>query len=115
MDDSVPDAPQLLAGVYLWRKHQPEQAIAEAERALALDPNYAVSYQVLANVLTFVGRPQEAIGMAEKALRLDPRGPNVTMALFQLGLAYQSTGRLEEAIATHKQALMHDPNFQFAY
>ena len=115
MDDSVPVAHQLLAAVYLWGKNQPDQAIAEAERALALDPNYAVSYQVLSNVLTFVGRPQEAVGMAEKALRLDPRGPNVAMGLLQLGFAYILTGRLEEAIATFKQVLVHNPNLQFAY
>jgi adenylate cyclase len=53
--------------------------------------------------------------MAEKALRLDPRGPNVAMGLLQLGFAYVLTGRLEEAIATFKQALIHNPNLQFAY
>jgi adenylate cyclase len=78
LDDSVPDAHRLLAAVYLWGKNQPDQALAESKRALALDPNYTDSYMALANVLTFVGRPQEAIGMAEKALRLDPRGPNVS-------------------------------------
>lgn len=115
LDDSVPEAHQLLSWVYLWMKNQPEQALAEAERAITLDPNYADSYAILANVLSIVGRPQEAIGVAEKAVRLDPRGPGAAGYLYQLGVAYQLTGRLEEAIATLKQALMHDPNFQFAY
>jgi len=35
--------------------------------------------------------------------------------LLELGGAYLLTGRVEEAIATNKQALMLDPNFQFAY
>ena len=115
LDDSVPDAHSLLSWVYLRMKNQPEQALAEAERAITLDPNYADSYAILANVLSIVGRPQEAIGEAEKAVRLDPRGPGAAGCLYQLGVAYQLTGRLEEAIATLKQALMHDPNFQFAY
>ena len=102
------------------RKKQPEQALAEAERALALDPNYADSYQVLAHVLNFVGRPEEAIGLAEKALRLDPRGP-CTRALLELSSAYRSTGRVEEAIATIQASpharpqlsiCLHEPGFQ---
>jgi TolB-like protein/Flp pilus assembly protein TadD len=115
LDDSQPDAHHLLSWVYLWGKNQPEQALAEAERAITLDPNYADGYWVLAQVLNFVGRPQEAIGVAEKALRLDPRGPNVAMCLNQLGLAYLLTGRLEEAIATLKQVLVHNSNFSPAY
>jgi adenylate cyclase len=129
LDDSVLDAHQLLAAVYLWGKNQPEQALAEAERALALDPNYADSYAGLANVLTFVGRPQEAIGMAEKALRLDPRGPpeeasgmaekavrlsSMPWYLFELGHAYCLGRRYEEAIVTLQKFLTHYPNLLHA-
>jgi tetratricopeptide (TPR) repeat protein len=37
------------------------------------------------------------------------------MYLRELGLAYLVAGRFEEAIATSQQALMYDPNYQFAY
>jgi TolB-like protein/Flp pilus assembly protein TadD len=113
LDDSLPDVHQLLSVVYLWGKNRPEQALAEAERALALDPNYADSYFVLADVLSNAGRPEEAIRWAEKAVRLNPRDP--ASYLWQLGYAYRLTGRVEEAIATQKQALVHDPNYLFAY
>ncbi|MBI3757957.1 MAG: tetratricopeptide repeat protein [Deltaproteobacteria bacterium] len=115
LDDSLPGAHNLLSGVYGWGKKQPEQAITEAERAIALDPNYADSYAILADVLSNGGRPQDAIGWAEKAIRLDPRGPGAAGYLFELGMAYRLVGREEEAIATYKQALMHDPNLLFAY
>jgi adenylate cyclase len=114
LEDSSAEAYQLLSTVYLWQK-QYEQAITEVERAIALDPNYADNYNVLAIILNHVGRPEEAIGWAEKAMRLDPRGPNVALYLFDIGLAYRLTGRVEEAIAINKQVLVHDPNFQFAY
>ncbi len=39
LDDSLPQAHVVLGAVYLWKK-QHDQAIAEAERAIALDPNY---------------------------------------------------------------------------
>jgi TolB-like protein/predicted Zn-dependent protease len=112
LDDSLPDVHQLLSFSYL-RKQQPEQALAAAERALALDPNYVDSYQVLAQVLMSVGRPEEAIGLAEKAVRLNPREP--ASPLRDLGTAYCLAGRVEEAITTLKQVLVHDPTHQFAY
>jgi tetratricopeptide (TPR) repeat protein len=114
LDDSLSEAHQLLSQVYLW-KNQPEQAQAEAERAIVLDPNYADNYNALAIILNNVGRPEEAIGWAEKAMRLDPRGPAVAVYLHGIGFAYRLIGRVEEAIATLKQALIRDPNFQFAY
>jgi Tfp pilus assembly protein PilF len=46
LDDSLPMAHGLLSWVYQWQK-QPEQAIAEGERAIALDPNNAASYSEL--------------------------------------------------------------------
>ena len=60
-----------LGGVYLWQK-QYELAIAEMERAIALDPNDAWSYAWLAETLSRVGRPEEALRMAEQALRRKP-------------------------------------------
>src|SRR5262249_55233532 len=43
LDDSVPEAHRLLSEVYLLQG-QHEQAIAEAERAITLNPNDAYSY-----------------------------------------------------------------------
>ena len=68
--------------VSLWKK-QHDQAIAEAERAIALDPNDADGYAWLGEILNFAGRPEEAIGLIEKAMRLNPRYP--PFYLFVLG------------------------------
>src|SRR5262249_47676898 len=43
LDDSLPGAHSLLSRVYAY-KQQHDQAIAEGERAIALDPNKADSY-----------------------------------------------------------------------
>jgi len=82
------------------------QALAEMERAIALNPNFAGGYEGLAFVLIDV-RPQEAIEAAKKVLFLDPYQFN---HLNTLGQAYLMAGRYEEAIAAFKRVLAHNPN-----
>jgi len=94
------------------RRKQSAQAIAEGERAVALDPNNAYSAAWLGEVPNYEGRPAEAIGWLEKAMRLDPRYP--FWFAFQLALAYRLTGRYTEAIAAQKQALLRYPN-EYSY
>ena len=60
LDGSLPTAHWLLSYVYV-QKQQFDQAIAEGERAVALDPNDAESYAGQAQVLNFAGRPEEAL------------------------------------------------------
>ena len=112
LDDSLPVAHSRLSQVYA-QKQQYDQAIAEGERAIALDPNNADSYAFQANVLNFAGRPEEALRAVEQAMRLNPRYP--PWYLFQLGWAYRLTGRYAEAIATLKELISRNPNFIYAH
>lgn len=73
------------------QKQQYDQAIAEGERAIALDPNNAASYAIQADVLNAAGRPQEALRLVERAMRLNPHYP--ASYLMSLGFAYRATGR----------------------
>lgn len=56
---------------YLWQGQQ-EKAIAEAERALLLDPNEVRSNRIMAVALIAGGRPDEAVYFNNRALRVDP-------------------------------------------
>ena len=73
MDDSLPDAYRLLSQIDMYKGGHYDRAIAHAERAIALDPNSAISYFLLADVLDFAGKPEDAIESLNKAIRLDPR------------------------------------------
>jgi adenylate cyclase len=108
LNDSLPTAHSLLSIVYA-QKQQYDQAIAEGERAVALDPNDAESYAVQAEVLNFAGRPEEALRRVGQAMRLNPRCPPWYLA--QAGMAYLMTGRYAEAIATLKEVISRNPNF----
>lgn len=108
MDDSLPMAHRILGHVYLWKKEY-EQAIAEAAKAIALDPNDAEGHANLGEFLTWAGRAKDAVELIQKAMRLNPR--HAFHESYMLGHAYRLAGRLEEAIATQKKALVQNPDF----
>lgn len=107
LDDSNSAAYALLGQVDLvyW---QYDQAIADGERSIALEPNSAHRYWYLANTLIFSGKPVEAIDLAKKAMRLDPRHED--MYLSEYGFAYSVMGRYGEAISALKESLAAYPN-----
>jgi TolB-like protein/Tfp pilus assembly protein PilF len=112
LDASVPWFHRVLCGVYLGQK-QYTLALAAAERALALGPNEANGYVMLAAVLNATGQPEKAIGLVKKAMRLDPQYPD--WYDFTLGWSYVLLERYEEAIATLQSLLTRHPDHLVAH
>ncbi len=102
LDDSLSIAHSQLAVIYV-QKGQDDQAVTEAERGIALNPNFAFGYWALAQVMNNMARPAEALVAVEKAMRLDPR--NRDYYVFEQGAAYTQLGRYEEAIPALKRDL----------
>jgi len=86
---------------------QHELAIAQAQRALALDPNDANSYLAIAYAVIYAGRPQEALNFIEKAMRLNPHYPDYY--LYILGLAHFHLDQYEEAVTLFEKAVKLNP------
>ena len=84
-------------------------ARAAMERAVALDPNEAMSYAALAMVLSYMGRSEDALEAAAQALRLKS---SVMMDehLVSVGSAYAVAGRYEEARLPLQRFLNRYPN-----
>jgi adenylate cyclase len=112
LDDSLSGAHTSLSLVY-GQKHQYDQAIAEGERAIALDPNDAFSYANQAEVLNTAGRPEDALRVVEQAMRLNPHYP--PWYLSELGWAYLGTGQYAEAVDTLKEAISRGLNLPGPY
>jgi tetratricopeptide (TPR) repeat protein len=91
----------------LIARHKHDEAIAETERALALDPNDANSYIAMAYALIYIGKPKEAVDYIERAMRIDPEYP--AYYLFVLGLAHFGMEQLEKAAALFEKALERNP------
>jgi len=80
---------------------------AEVERTIALDPNSALGYLGLAEVMNTLDRPVEALAAAEKGMHLDPR--NGGLYAFAEAWACIQLGRWKEAIADVKRYLARFP------
>lgn len=98
----------MLGWLYLWQK-QHDRAIAEAERTIALDPNFANGYILLGDIWTFAGQPEKAVEVIEKAMRLNPRSPGVYFN--NLGAAYLMARRYDETIEALKKCLARAPTY----
>jgi adenylate cyclase len=107
LDDSNPEAYALLSAVE-GRKKQYDRAIGDAERAIALAPNFSFGYEWLATALMISGRPAEALKPLEKVMRLDPR--NRDRYFLSLGGAYEYMGRYKDSVAAYKRGLDAVPN-----
>jgi len=91
---------------------QHDKAVAEGEKAVALNPNSADSHMTLGKILTFAGRYEESIPELKTAIRLNPIPPNAY--LYSLGISYNLTGHLDEAITWCEKAVRQEPNSLFA-
>ena len=107
MDDSTPGLHAILSALYTIKREH-DKAIAEGERAVAIEPGSAGSYGYYGFSLNFGGRPEEAIPVVQRAIRLNPVGD--TGYFLQLGHAYRLTGRFEEAVSEYKKALQRSPD-----
>jgi adenylate cyclase len=107
MDDSIPDAHGLLCRLYSL-KGEHNKAIAEGERAVALNPSGWGVLTNYGNSLTFAGRPEEAIPLLQKVIRLNPLGP--AYIYNNLGRPLLLTGRYEEAVSAYKKAIQLAPD-----
>jgi len=107
MENPTPLALRTSARFRVFQR-QYEEAIAETERAIALDPNDADSHFRMGYVLMFAGRSAEAIDFFKTAMRLNPHYPGWYIQF--LGVAQYCLERYEEAATSEERAMRVDPN-----
>jgi adenylate cyclase len=97
-----------LSYVSVLYKRDWDKAIAEAQRAVALEPGSAYAYGELAMSLTWAGRYEDAIPYYRKAFRLSPR----PQPIWSVNLAWShiAMGQYEEAIKILKRIAEIQPD-----
>jgi TolB-like protein len=87
-----------------------ERAIAECERALALDRNYAWAHAVIGLHKLHLDRGEETETHVQEAIRLSPGDANVYIFFAIVGFAKDSLGRYEEAVAWQRRSIESNGN-----
>jgi adenylate cyclase len=81
-----------------------QEAVAEGERSLALNPSYINAYVALCSANNFLGRPDRALELADKAIRLSPRDPFLRELYHQKGWAFFMKQQDDQAIEWLRRA-----------
>ena len=107
LNGHLADARSKLGLLYVWSGRY-DEAIAEAERGVELDPNSGQLNYNLATTLRFAGRSKEAIPVIQKALRQEPIAPDIYVQ--NMALIYFQAGDCKEAISTCEKGLKRQPD-----
>lgn len=110
-DESVRWA-HVLRGL-IWRdRGKLDDAIAEYQTAIHLDPKNAFPRNNLANIWKEQGRLDDAIKEYQNAIRLDPK--NATPH-YNLAVIWKGRGKLDDAINEYQTAIRLDPKDSFPH
>jgi adenylate cyclase len=104
LDPTSQLAHQALAGVYFHR-HEIDAFFAEAERAIAINPNHAMMLAVFGLRFTFAG-DHRGTALIEKAKKLDPFLP--TVFNFPVAMAHFDKGEYEQALVATREVSIPD-------
>jgi tetratricopeptide (TPR) repeat protein len=91
------------------------QALALAERALAIDPNHAWAWMRRGFGRVYTGDPDEGLVSFETARRLSPLDPFSFNVHLGMGLSHFAAGRPERAIEHANRAVAERPGLTWPY
>ena len=109
-DGNSYQAHQANARVLLARS-RPEEAVAEAERCLSLNPGFIPAYLDLATANLYLGRPEKVIDYAQTAMRLSPADPYVDNFHANAGRAYFMQEQYDRAVQSMRRAVAMNSEF----
>src|SRR5882724_941915 len=113
LDDTLAEARTSLALAIWLYDFDASQSIREFQRAIELNPNYAIAHQQYGNnTLSALGRFDDAIVEGKRAVELDPLSLVINT---DLGSDYNYARRYDEAVAQLHKTLEMDPGFYIAH
>lgn len=90
-------------------QHRVPDAVAEAERCLALNPTYAGAHRILALQHFFLAHPDKMLEYADRGIGLSPRDPQTSTFLLIKGWAYMMQEKDEEGLTWFRRAAAASP------
>lgn len=99
-------------GTALLKTGRVEEAVAQFNKALEIQPRYAVAHNNLGNAFLRLGRAADSFAHLQEALEIDPRNAE---AHNNMGNTFLQMGRTDEAAAHYAKALEIDPSYVEAH
>ncbi len=112
IDESLPEAHTSLALVKTFYEWDWSGAAREYQRAIELNPNYAMAHEWYGWHLALTGRHDEAIAEVRRAQQVDPVSLSIN---WSLGVMFYFARRYDEAIKQFQTTLEMDPNHTMAH
>ena len=99
-------------GSAYWTIDQTKQALADLDRAIALDPDNAIAFRERSNAYRSQGDLNRALVDANQAVRL---APTDAKSLDNRGDVFTENGQYDRAIQDYNEALRLDPQSSLAF
>ena len=110
LDPDLPDAHYILAVIAIWTEWNWEKGEQEFLKALAVNPNDALSRVFYGHLLMILQRMDEALSQAQLAVELAPLDP---LILALSAVVFYETGNRQIALSHLDKALSIDPQHFF--
>ena len=105
----------LRGGAY-YKQDKYDLAMADYNKSLAIDPNYALAYNARGSIYYKRGKYDLAMADYNKALEIHPRQYIDEADIYRnRGLIYLDQGRYDLALSDYNRALFINPNFAKGY
>lgn len=108
---NTPTASHLFQGLSHFYKDQFQEALAEANLALKINPRYKRAYNARGSFYFGLGQNDQAVADFDRALQIDP---GYDGAYYNRGCVHIKTKQFERAIADFDRALEIKPKFSSA-
>ncbi|QIG48597.1 adenylate/guanylate cyclase domain-containing protein [Nordella sp. HKS 07] len=93
----------VMAWAWAYCEGRMEEAIAECERGLEINPSCSILYGNIGAYLAALGRPQEAIEACQLSLKLNPRDPSNFWRHYAIATAHFVAGDYEASLKESKR------------
>ena len=113
--DANYSAAHFAKGQVLMGEERLDDAIAEYERALALDPNNAYAVASLGGTYFLLGQYEKAMEFLDKAIRLSPHDPTLFIWYRDKSSLYFGLQQYDQAIEWARRSIAINPNFSHAH
>jgi len=101
-----------ILGLALHNLKKCDDALLMFNKALTIEPRYAVAYYNIGNILQSENKLNKAINFYDKAISLDSTNSN---AFHKKGIALFKLGKLDQAIEVYKKCILLTPNYAEAH